>query len=132
MRKVFCDICEEEIVEEDYRVAVAKINYTIRAQWFDMCSKCKERIFDRKLREKKKEPAKTERIHEAAEKETAAPVEISIIDDRKKQPEKEPHSRKLVLDLAKISKLRREGWTIGRIAEEMGVSPGTIQRRLTS
>ena len=53
----------------------------------------------------------------------------------KEEPKPEPEKKrapalKKALDMGKVKALRKAGWTLDKIADEMGVSPQTIAHRL--
>ena len=61
----------------------------------------------------------------------AAPEKV-IVQAPEMDPEPEPKktNKKIPLDMGKVKALRKAGWTVEKIADDLRVSPSTIYSRL--
>lgn len=108
----FCDRCGRQIREDENRVRVAFEQFRFQdGVWLqndgddlgDFCPECFENLKE-VLANSKTEPAPApKRAHPKTRKE---------------------------LDMGKVGALHRAGWSLAKIADEMGVSIGTLQKRI--
>lgn len=125
-----CDWCGKEITGETYyNIAASFISEGAARppRNYDYCPECGDR-FTEVLAGAMPPAAKDREEIPAVLLRTApqeAPQEAAPAEDKKKGGRK-----KIKLDLGKVGALYRAGWTIAKIADEMGVGSSTIQRAL--
>lgn len=69
---------------------------------------------------------------------TGTPIEMAElaklltaqVEEPQAAPKPEPKKQKVQLDMGKVKALRKAGWTLEKIADEMGVSTSTIANKL--
>ena len=132
MRKLsyFCDCCGKPLTDTFPMLVVhhVDVEYGDPVDFDygpDLCTECCDRILPEILKlvvEKEKKSADPEKEYHTK---PAKPA------DKKKQTKDAAYSRqKINLDLGKIAALRRAGWTVAEIADELRVSQSTIHRNL--
>lgn len=130
----YCDKCGKEITDTVYSPIWGEFypeeNYNRDGDIInvDVCEACKDEaekmIFGLFHPEEEAETEITEndKNSEESDENTQIPT--------KNEEKPTPTGRKSDLDDGKILALRRAGWTIAKIADEMGVSQGTISKHL--
>lgn len=113
-----CDICGAEIQGSRISVLICNLdergNITkSRSVGIDACPGCADELANRIV---------LAQPYEVKEAEEAAPEE--------KTEEKKVEKKKLDFDLGKAISLRRGGWTLSKIADEMKCSPQTVANYL--
>lgn len=116
-----CDICGAEIRGARKSVLIAGIdelgNITeSKSIGIDACPGCVDKL--------------AERIVLAQPCEVKAAEEDEPEEKTEEKPEKKVEKKKLDFDLGKAISLRRGGWTLSKIADEMRCSPQTVANYL--
>ena len=117
-----CDICGAEIQGERSSVLIAdldgrgNITYS-KSVGFDACAGCKDKLAERIVLARPCEAVKAAEEDEPEEK-------------TEEKPKKKVEKKKLDFDLGKAISLRRGGWTLSKIADEMKCSPQTVANYL--
>lgn len=66
-------------------------------------------------------------FEEDLEEEQSEPKEVPV----KEQKEKKPRGRQTTIDWGKVGALRKAGWSVAKIADEMGIGQATVYRHLS-
>lgn len=76
-------------------------------------------------------PAETAvKVWEALESDVTHKYQMEIPEEKKKPAAEKKHRKRVELDDGKILALRKAGWSLAKIADEMGVSQQTISNHL--
>lgn len=117
-----CDICGAEIRGPRISVLICNLDergniaYS-RSVGIDACPGCADKMAERIVLARPCEAVKAAEEDEPEEK-------------TEEKPEKKVEKKKLDFDLGKAISLRRGGWTLSKIADEMGCSPQTVANYL--
>lgn len=117
-----CDICGAEIQGSRISVLICDLDergtltYS-RSAGIDACPGCADKLAERIVLARPCEAVKAAEEDEPEEK-------------TEEKPKKKVEKKKLDFDLGKAVSLRRGGWPLAKIADEMGCSPQTVANYL--
>ena len=57
---------------------------------------------------------------------TSSPMDGDTVPEKPKKTEKKPTTKRQKFDVGKLGALRKAGWTVAKIADEMGCSEATV------